>query len=600
MRFMAELYRFFQRAVVLAMVAGAAAAAQQKVPADAIYFGGRIITMTDVKPEPMAVAVRDHRIVAVGARETVESEWGGTATRRIDLENRALLPGFIDAHSHFSQVGVLAVSANLLPPPDGVGGAGQRGVKNIAEIQKNLREFIESKGAGWTGVVIGFDYDDSQLAGGHPTRAQLDEVSKDLPIFLVHQSTHLSVSNTRALEQSHHTEPELAARGITKEHPTIEAGGKFYFGNDGKLTGLADENAHAEIAGALLKFEPEELAAMLVEAQKQYVENGFTTVQEGRADPNTLQAIAAAAKAGKFQVDVVAYPDLDWLVAAEKESLMSGASRDYANHFRIGGVKLALDGSPQGRTAWFKDAYFQAPPDTPANYRGVSTYAGDKLKPLVEKAYRNGWQLMMHANGDAAIDQMIEAIGAVQKGQPDSSRRTVLIHGQFMRPNQIPELKRLGIFPSIFPLHTFYWGDWHRDVVAGKERAAFISPAAALLANEMRFSIHGDAPLTFPKSMRIIDSAVNRTTRTNEVLGGDQRIAPIVALKAMTLWPAYQHFEEANKGSIEVGKLADFVVLAHDPLQHPAARLFEIAVVETIKGGETIYRSKNQPPLKEE
>jgi predicted amidohydrolase YtcJ len=140
-------------------------------------------------------------------------------------------------------------------------------------------------------------------------------------------------------------------------------------------------------------------------------------------------------------------------------------------------------------------------------------------------------------------------------------------------------------------MHTFYWGDWHRESVAGPERAENISPTGWLLESGMKFSIHSDAPVTLPNSMRILDSAVNRTTRTGYVLGPKHRLDPLVALKAMTIWPAYQHFEEATKGSIEVGKLADFVILSGNPLMVERPRLIDLKVLETIKEGKTVYRA---------
>jgi predicted amidohydrolase YtcJ len=196
---------------------------------------------------------------------------------------------------------------------------------------------------------------------------------------------------------------------------------------------------------------------------------------------------------------------------------------------------------------------------------------------------------MVHANGDAAIDQLIRVARNAAAAVPGTDRRTVLIHGQYLRANQIPELKALAIFPSLYPMHTFYWGDWHREAIGGPVRAEFTSPTGAVLAAGMKFSIHHDAPVTFPNSMRVLDSAVNRTTRTGHVLGPTERLDPIVALKAMTIWPAFQHFEETTKGSIEVGKLADLVILSDNPLTVDRPKLVDIRVLETIKEGRSVY-----------
>jgi predicted amidohydrolase YtcJ len=204
-------------------------------------------------------------------------------------------------------------------------------------------------------------------------------------------------------------------------------------------------------------------------------------------------------------------------------------------------------------------------------------------------AYRNNWQVMVHANGDAAIDQLIRVVRAAAAAAPGTDRRTVMIHGQFLREDHVALLKEQEIFPALYPMHTFYWGDWHRESVAGPERAENISPTGWLMAKDMKFSIHHDAPVTFPNSMRVLDSAVNRTTRTGHVLGPKHRLTPAVALKAMTLWPAYQHFEEKTKGSLEAGKLADLVILDKNPLTVDPRTIKDIRVVETIKEGKTIY-----------
>ena len=204
-------------------------------------------------------------------------------------------------------------------------------------------------------------------------------------------------------------------------------------------------------------------------------------------------------------------------------------------------------------------------------------------------AFANNWQLLVHTNGDAAIDQLIRLLKRAQSNLKNRDHRTVMIHGQFTRKDQINSLKDLGIFPALYPMHTFYWGDWHRDSVTGLERANNISPTGWMIDQAMRFSIHSDAPVTFPNSMRIIDSAVNRTTRTGKVLGAAHRLSPMDALKALTIWAAYQHFEESIKGSLEVGKQADFVVLDADPLTVETTNIKNMKVLKTVNNDKTVF-----------
>jgi len=543
--------------------------------ADTIYLGGTILTVDDKAPTAEAVAVKDGKIVAVGSRAAVHKAEHGPQTKIVDLKGRTLVPGFFDAHSHFTGVGLQAVSANLLPPPDGP-------VSSIADLQRAMRDFIATSPEvkAW-GVAIGFDYDDSQLAEKrHPTRQELDAISTAIPIMVIHQSGHLGAFNSKA----------LAMAGITAASPN-PPGGVIQREADGKTpNGVVEESALGLIAFKLIpKFTPAQVMAQIDAAQKVYLENGFTTAQDGKTSAAFTQALIAASQAKRLKLDIVEYADL---VTMKDDPVLHGPymSRTYTDHFRIGGVKLTLDGSPQGKTAWFTQPYFVVPAGQKPDYAGYPAFAKPgETQGWVDMAFKNNWQLLAHANGDAAIDQFIQTVGVAEKAYPGTDRRTVLIHGQFLRADQIPLLKKEEIFPALFPMHTYYWGDWHASSVAGPTRAAFISPTKAVLDAGMKFSIHSDAPVTFPNSMRIFDSAVNRTTRSGVVLGADQRISPAVALKAMTLWPAWQHFEDKTKGSIEVGKDADLVILSANPLTVAPATIKDIKIDQTIKNGTTVF-----------
>jgi predicted amidohydrolase YtcJ len=265
-------------------------------------------------------------------------------------------------------------------------------------------------------------------------------------------------------------------------------------------------------------------------------------------------------------------------------------SQKYTNHYRCGGVKLTIDGSPQGKTAWLTKPYFIPPPGKDKDYVGYAAIDEETTNAAVEKAYANGWQILCHGNGDAASDRYIAAIRKAKAKYPKVDNRPVLIHGQVLREEQVDELKELDIFPSLFPMHTFYWGDYHRDSVLGPERAANISPTGWVLKRGMMFGTHHDAPVALPDSMRILSATVTRKTRTGKVLGPEHKVPVATALKAMTLWSAWQHFEEKTKGSIEVGKLADFVVLSENPLEIDEDKIADIKVLETIKEGTSVYK----------
>ncbi|EGR0750225.1 amidohydrolase [Vibrio vulnificus] len=541
--------------------------------ADAIYYGGEILTMAGDGPEyAEAVATLDEKIIYVGTKEgAMEHKFG--QTQLIDLKGKTMLPGFVDPHSHVYGVGLQAMVANVLPPPDG----GANTVAKIIEILKASEQdetkklFIEK-----TGWILGFGYDDS-LLDYYPTKADLDKVSTDKPVLIIHTSGHLSVANSKALEMV----------GITAKSKNPEGGVIRRMPDSQEPNGVLEENAHFATLFRLTMLIDQELQDMMLAAsQKMYAQYGYTTAQEGRATKEGYEALKRAAKQGDLLIDVVAYADM-----ATSSDFMTSEyhSPQYTSHFRIGGVKLNFDGSPQGKTAWLTQPYFHPPHGQKKDYAGYPTFTDAQAFEYVETAFKNGWQVLTHSNGDAAIEQFIDAVTAANNKLGKQDRRPVLIHGQTIREDQIQRLAEQGIFPSLFPMHTFYWGDWHRDSVLGHPRADFISPTKAVRDAGLMFSTHHDAPVALPDAFRVLDATVNRTTRTNKVLGPDQRVDAYTALRAMTIWPAYQHFEEAMKGSIEVGKNADFILLDKNPLKVESATLKDLQVQQTISRGKVVF-----------
>jgi predicted amidohydrolase YtcJ len=255
----------------------------------------------------------------------------------------------------------------------------------------------------------------------------------------------------------------------------------------------------------------------------------------------------------------------------------------------VGGAKLTIDGSPQGFTAWRDRTYYDPVGDYPPGYVGYPAAKSADVIDAVDWAYANNVQIITHANGEAASDLLIAAIRTAQAKHGGSDRRPVLIHGQFQRPDQADAYKALGVFPSLFPMHTFYWGDWHRDHTVGPVNADDISPTGWYRERGMMFSSHHDAPVAFPDSIRVLDATVTRRSRSNDIIGPRHRVPVIEALKALTLWPAWSWFEETQKGSIETGKLADLVILSADPTAVDPETIDQIKVLETIKEGKTVF-----------
>ena len=554
----------------LALVLAALAAPAHGATADRIWRGGPILTMNDAAMRAEAVAVKDGRILAVGSEKSVMAH-RGRATEVIDLGGRALLPGFVDSHGHVFMGGMQALSANLLAPPDGT-------VNDIAALQQVVRDWMAANKeiVQRINLVVGFGYDNAQLAElRHPTRDDLDAISTTVPIVLIHQSGHIGVANTKALEVA----------GITaqSENPP---GGVIRRLAGGEPDGVLEETA---FFGALLKLVPrigEAGAKAMVKAGADlWARFGYTTAQEGRTEPGGAEAIRAVANEGGLAIDVVAYAD----VLVDRDYVVKNVGQEYRNRYRLGGAKLTIDGSPQGFTAWRDRPYYAPVGNYPPGYVGYAAATNEQVVDAVNWAYESGIQLLVHSNGEASSDLLIAAHAAAQKKHAARDRRHVLIHGQFLREDQVAAFDRLGIFPSLFPMHTFYWGDWHRDHTVGPVNAENISPTGWVLARGMKFGSHHDAPVAFPDSMRILDATVTRRTRSGDILGPAHRVDVLTALKAMTIWPAWQHFEEDRKGSIEKGKLGDFVVLSADPTAVDPETVDQLKVLETIKEGRVVF-----------
>ena len=540
--------------------------------ADTIYHGGEIVTIDDSNPMAEAVAVKAGKIVAVGSEADVMA-WRGDDTEVVDLAGKTLLPGFIDAHGHVFNTGLQALSANLLSRPDGA-------VNDIAALRQTLGAWAAENRHGFasTGWIIGFGYDDSQLdEQRHPTRDDLDKVSLTMPVLAIHQSGHLAAINSKGLEMF----------GITADS-AAPAGG-VYRRYDGSMEpdGVLEEMAFFQVVFSILgTLNEDENKAMLLAGTDLYASFGYTTAQEGRATAEAVAAMAGAAADGDLIMDVVAYPDIQRAADTIKPPLLA---RTYKQHFRIGGAKLSLDGSPQGKTAWLTEPYLVPPEGKDPDYRGYPALSDEEAAAYVDTAFANGWQILVHTNGDAAADQLIMAVRAATEKYGAADRRTVMIHAQTVREDQLDAMKELGIIPSFFGMHTYYWGDWHRDSVLGPERAARISPAASALKRDMVYTQHHDAPVALPNSIMILAAQVNRTTRSDQILGPDQRVSVMDALKSITINAAWQHFEESGKGSLEPGKVADFVILDKNPLEVEPMSLKDIRVIETIKEGKSIY-----------
>jgi len=521
--------------------------------------------MDPSQPFAEAVLVEGERIVAVGGKELRKAHEGDA--RVVELGRRAMLPGFIDAHGHLTATAAYINFVNLSPPPVGP-------VADVARLQTTLREHIERERIPAGRWVVGVGYDDSLLKEKrHPTRDDLDVVSREHPIFIVHVSGHLSVGNSALLSQV----------GISSE--TVDPPGGAYRrrADSREPNGVFEEMAHYAVMARLPRPNPDGALIGLQKTLAYLASRGLTTVQDGGANTENLQLLQSAAQNGLLNLDVVAYRYWSPIgMALPKEFV----SNEYQNRFRVDGVKIILDGSPQGKTAFLSRPYTVPPVGRDASYRGYPSLPEPVVQKAVTAALQARVPLLAHANGDAAAEILIDAVDAAAVAE---APRVVMIHSQTVRDDQLDRMARLRITPSFFVSHTFFWGDWHREETLGVERAIRISPTRSATERGIRYTLHNDPPVVPPDMIRTLWSATTRRTRSGEVLGREQRASTHEALAGITLDAARQYGEEASKGSISAGKQADFVIVDQDPLAMDPENLLQLQVLETISRGKTVF-----------
>jgi len=536
-----------------------------------LYYGGDILTMSGDKPNYVeSIVTNSDTIVFVGRLLEAKQLFPNAA--QTNLNGKTLLPGFIDAHAHFAGFPSQSIGAQILPPPDA-------GANNIDALIQILKDWSTPENIELTGWIFGMGFDDSVLEDKRfPTKEDLDKVSTEYPVMIVHISGHFCVVNSKGLE----------ILKLTAESPDPEGGIIRRIPGTKEPNGVLEELAAIPFMPMVLgPMSEEAIKVFLTAGQNMALSYGYTTVQEGRAMPSSHLFLEYAAKTNFLKLDVVSY--IDYSVA---DSLLKTDwySSTYKNHYRIGGIKLTLDGSPQGRTAWRTKPYLIPPDGAEEGYLGYPAIPLDEdVENIYESAFQNNWQIHTHANGDAAMDQMIRSLKKVTAKYGNQNRRDVLIHGQYVREDQLDAFKDLNIIASLFPLHTFYWGDWHKELI-GDSLGNKISPTRTALNKGLKITIHTDAPVALPNLMRVIWTATNRVSRSGSIIGENERLTPYEALKCITQWSAYQHFEEESKGTLALGKLADLVILDLNPLKVDKEKIKDIIVLETIKEGFSVYR----------
>jgi predicted amidohydrolase YtcJ len=549
---------------------------QTEPPADTIYTNGKIITMESDSPRYVTALTVTRGIISFAGDEKEAMNFQGDSTRVIDLAGKTLLPGFIDAHGHVDGYANFSQFINLMPEPYGT-------VMSIPLLQQALRNYIRENKIPPGTPVTGSGYDESVMTEHrHPTATELDAVSTEHPIYIIHVSGHMGVANSLLLQKA----------GISYNTPDPPGGNIGKDPSKHTLTGKMIENANIDMLVRLYGMMPHTPNASpfkaLLAAEKEWLANGQTTICEGRSTMATVRLLQKAAENGLLSADIISLPDYD--ACKDSLTILKNLS-ELKGHFRIGAIKMTFDGSPQGKSAWLTEPYLIPPDGEKPGFRGHSIYQREAAYNALKDIFSHHMPVHIHCNGDAAIDEAFLLIDSLQQQQLQPKElRNVLVHAQVCRPDQVKIFKKLNIIPSWFPTHTYLWGDWYLNSVLGLPRAAHISPLKDGLDNGILFTIHHDSPVTPPDLITAVYAAVNRTTRSGKILGADQRVSPYEALKAITINAAYQYGEEASKGSLVKGKRADLVILDQDPLQINPQALKDIRVIETIKDGISVYK----------
>lgn len=539
-------------------------------PEHQVFINGDVLTMDTDNRIAEAVSVRGELIEAVGSTDEIMA-LVDNSTEVIDLRGRTLMPGFVDAHGHFPGSGMSVVSADLTSPPVG-------SKQNIGEVLAALKARAATLEPGeW---VSGFGYDDTLLAEQrHPTRAELDSVSTEHPVVAVHVSGHMLVANSVALD--------LVGISAATEDPV----GGVIARREGSRepNGLLEETARMGVMQEMQDMGLLEVYQMIKAAVREYSQVGVTTAQSGGTSVMLADGLALFSKLGVIPQRLVLFA-FDTEFAELIDAKAFDAAKYATERVSMPAIKLVADGSIQGYTGYLSHPY-HVPFKGDQDYRGYPAIPREELFKRVKELHSQGYQLAIHGNGDESIEDILDAFEAAQQAHPREDARMILIHSQMARQDQIARMKALGVTPSFFSAHTYYWGDRHRDIFMGPERAAAMSPARWAQEQGLRFSSHLDTPVTPMLPLQAVWSQVHRLSHGGDVIGEDQRIDVMSALRAVTIDAAWQVFQEDRIGSLEPGKLADMIVLSASPLDEPVA-MRELKIERTLIGGSTIYRRR--------
>lgn len=534
-----------------------------------IFTNGTILTMDEANSVVEAVGIIGNLIYAVGNLDEVRAAMP-TKLEEIDLTGKTMMPAFIDPHGHFPDSGFVSeLRANLASPPTGI-------CTSLEHVFRQLKLKADKTPSGeW---VMGASYDNTSIKEGRmPTRDELDIVSDIHPIWVIHSSGHCGVANSMA----------LSIQKIGENTPNPQ-GGIYFRDNNGRLNGqMNGVSAMGEMADTHFLINQERFILGFNAARKEYLSYGVTLAQNAWAALPLLEMFSNAAIKGDPGIDLILIPVSEIEPGFSETGL--GMYWPDETYISLGPRKLLTDGSFLMRTAYLTEPYHTGAEGVEPDF-GLPYIEREVLFNEVKKLHDMGHQIHTHCNGDAAADMFFDAVENALATNSRADHRHTLIHGQVMRREQLDRAASLGITISFFSAHIYYWGDKHYSDFLGPDRAQNISPTAWAEEANVRYTLHNDASVTPTRPMHLVHCAVHRKTSSGRILGPDQRISVTSALRAHTIDAAWQVFKEKDRGSIELNKIADLIVLDANPYENSNI-LEQIKVEQTWRRGVCVYKA---------
>ena len=527
-----------------------------------LYTNGRIVTMDASDSVAEAVLVAGGIIEAVGKKAELAT-LAGPHCREIDLHGASLYPGFIDTHSHASLYAMWKTHCRC------------PGIAHLEEVYPLIREQA-GRVQGDDGIVV-YNFDDTDIAEGRgPTKQELDAVMPDRPVLVFHISGHTCYANSKALERI----------GVAPDKPVEDV--NVFLGGDGLPNGyIAEEMAFKAMTEHNPALDQERHKDIVKECVAEYNAQGFTSAHDSAVGIGNLSAETVYRtynqlyESGELNMRVYLATMEPCFRRLEPTGLLDGPGNRFVCY---SGIKALADGSIQAGTAAIPEGYFFDPSLKPGI---IGTQ--EEWDELVYHWHSRGRQLSIHGNGVGAIEAIVTAVERAQARCPRKDARHLLIHCQMATDDQIRRMKIAGILPSFYGLHIWNWGDRHRDIFLGPERGARIDPAGSAVRAGLPFSLHADTPVLPQMTMLSIHTIVNRETKKGAILGPEQRVSTLEAVRAYTSYAALFSYSEAWRGTIEPRKAADFVIPSEDILEAPAGRLKEITFRATIVDNKVVY-----------